>query len=466
MPEPKNTIRNYTLYGVAFGFLFPLISTVVEMLRWDAPFTIGNILALQKETPLLWIIDSAPLVIGLLAALIGFRQDRLEKSNQLAEERYQAELEIRTEFDKINQELEQRVLDRTMEVEKRSRYIQAAAEVASKSISNFNLQEMLENIVFEISRQFDFYHVGIFLLDEKNEWAVLRAASSIGGKKMIERGHRLAIGKQAMVGFVTSIGRARIAQDVDLDRIHSVTKELPDTRSEMTLPMKARNRMIGALDIQDSKPNAFTEEDITLLQTMTDQISLAIENIRLFEQAQSSLQEIQRAYGEYTEQAWAETFQKNLLPSYRYFSGSISQLPKEEQPTSKDGVLFIPLNVRGNTIGTIEIAREDQSDHWNKNEIQLLEALSEQLGIALDSARLFNETQLRANTEHLIGKINSQLWENMDINSILKTTAENLRSSLSLPELTIHVSTPDQTHNGNGNLHSGDFGETDRGNDE
>jgi GAF domain-containing protein len=396
MESSKKTIRNFTLYGVAFGLLFPIFSSIVETLNWDLPLTMTNIFQVQKETPLLWVIDSAPLVIGILARVIGFRQSRLEKSNLIAEERYQKELKLRTEIDMLNQNLELRIQERTKDVEQRSRYLQAAAEVARKSTSILNHQELLETIVNEISRQFDFYHVGIFLLDDRNEWAVLRSASSIGGKQMIERGHRLAVGKQGMVGFVTSIGEARITQDVELDRIHSVTKELPDTRSEMALPMTARNKIIGALDIQDSKPNAFTQDDVAVLQTMTDQISLALENIRLFEQTQADLEEIQRAYGEFSEQAWGETFQKDLLQSYRYFGGSVSPLPKDDPSKNEDGTFSVPVSVRGYTIGTIEITKEDSSRDWNSDEIRLLEALSEQIGIALDSARLFNETQLRA----------------------------------------------------------------------
>ena len=370
------------------------------------------------------------------------------------------------ELKEIQVYLQETVEERSNQLERRNRYLEAAAKVASKSISTLDLEEMMETIVDEVSQQFGFYHVGIFLIDKQKEWAILRAASSIGGKKMIERNHRLAVGRQGMVGFVTSIGQARIAQDVELDRIHSITQELPDTRSEMTLPLKARDEIIGALDIQDSKPNAFTEEDTAVLQTMADQIALAVENIRLFEQSQATLAEVQRVYGEYSRQAWAETFQKNLFPSYRYSGGSVNQLQKDDSSTTIEGKLSIPVKVRGFTIGTIEIEKENEDEEWKSDEIKLLETLSDQIGIALDSARLFNETQLRAATEHLIGRINSQLWETMDINSILMTTAENLRSSLSLPELTIRVSTPEQIHTDNGNTRSQDSGEPDRGNDD
>lgn len=336
--------------------------------------------------------------------------------------------------------LEQTVEENTLQLERRNRYLEAAALVAQKAISTLDLQKMLDEIATEISQQLNFYHTGIFLLDERREWAVMRAASSEGGKRMISRNHRLAVGKQGMVGFVTSIGQPRISQDIEMDRIHSVAAELPDTRAEMTLPLKARDQIIGAIDIQDTNPNAFTSEDLSVLQTMADQIALAVENIHLFEQAQEGLEEIQRVYGEYSQQAWIETYRKNLLKSYRYAGGLVSQL-EEDAPTELDGnKISIPVNVRGITIGHIEIAKEDENKSWSTDETKLLQTLSEQLGVALDSARLFSESQLRATSEQVITEVSSHLWETMDMNTILKNTAQNLRETLDLPELTIRMS--------------------------
>lgn len=399
-------------------------------------------------------------IFFILMAFFSFIANRTtDTAFQQVQEAEKALTHSNQELKGIQVYLEQTVEERSLQLERRNRYLEAAAQVANKSVSILNLEELLENIVKEISDQFGFYHVGIFLIDQNREWAVLRAASSIGGKKMIARNHRLEVGRQGMVGFVTSVGKARIAQDIELDRIHSVTQELPDTRSEMTLPLKARGEMIGAIDIQESSPNAFTEEDIAVLQTMADQIALALENIRLFEQTRASLEDVQRIFGEYSEQAWAETFQKNILPTYRYFGGSVNPIPEKTELVIEDGSISIPVKVRGNTIGMIEISKEDKEMEWNPDETRLLEALSEQIGIALDSARLFNETQLRATTEHLIGQINSKLWETMDINSILRNTAENLRQSLSLPELTIRATSPDQILSSNGDTNSPQIGE-------
>ncbi len=386
------------------------------------------------------------LMAGLIILSNRFSRENIEQLEQAKTELEDSELEK----EELKAYLEETVEENTRQLERRNKYLEAAALVGQRAISTFNLQEMLDDIAAEISEQLGFYHTGIFLVDERREWAVMQAASSEGGKQMIARDHRLAVGKQGMVGFVTSIGQPRVTQDIELDRIHSVAPELPDTRAELTLPLKTRDRIIGAIDIQDTNPNAFTDEDVAVLQTMADQIALAVENTRLFEQAQENLEEIQRVYGEYSQQAWIDTYQKNLLSSYRYAGGVISKLDKKLSPEISGNKVTIPVNVRGITIGEIEMAKEDQSAVWSNDEIKLLQTLSDQLGAALDSARLFNESQLRASSEQVISEVSSHLWETMDINTILKNTAQNLRQSLDLPELTIRMSPPptEQSQNG------------------
>jgi GAF domain-containing protein len=358
------------------------------------------------------------------------------------------------ELEEIRTYLEQEVAENTRQLERRSRQLEAAAKVAGASISTQNLDEMLENVVNEVSRQFDFFHVGIFMLDEQKEWAALRAASSEGGKQMIARNHRLAVGRQGIVGFVTSLGQGRISQDTGGDRVHEPAEELPETRSEMALPLISRGEIIGALDIQDTNPDAFTEDDIDVLQTMADQIALAIENIRLFAQTQETLVEVQRLFGDYSQQAWHDVHKKNLLSSYRYFSGAVTKVDGDALSETTETTVSIPVEVRGVKLGAIEISKGEDDAKWSDDELKLLKSLSDQLGIALDSARLFNESQLRATTEHAISDINSQLWETMDINAILRTTAANLRETLALPELTIRMASPDEDSevSSNGNL--------------
>lgn len=332
-------------------------------------------------------------------------------------------------------------------------YLDAAAEIARITTTSTNLDQTLGQITNLIAARFSYYHVGIFLTEESGVWTYLHSASSDGGKNMIARNHRLGVGKQGIVGYVTSIGQARISQDIGLDRIHSVTPELPETRSEMALPLKARGEILGALDIQEKASNAFNEQDVAALQILADQIGLAIDNARLYQQAQEKQEEVDRVYGEYSQRAWSETHRQHALAAYRFLDGELIPISDPSVKINSLNKLDIPILVRGNKIGAIEIAKEDPQAQWTREEQELLQTLSDQLGIALDSARLFNETQLRASTEQIIGDINAEIYESLEIGSILRTTVQKLQQSLNLPEVSIKMSSPvsgpQPTSNGN-----------------
>ena len=169
--------------------------------------------------------------------------------------------------------LEDRVSERTNELEqanKRTEYranlLQAVAQIARAIASIGDIDSLLPNITRVISDRFGYYHVGIFLLDENKEYAVLKAASSEGGKRMLERSHRLKVGEEGIVGYVTGSGQPRIAVDTGAEAIYFKNPDLPGTRSELTLPLIINDRVIGALDVQSEQPHAFSEDDILVLR--------------------------------------------------------------------------------------------------------------------------------------------------------------------------------------------------------
>ena len=168
--------------------------------------------------------------------------------------------------------------------------------MARDATAILDVNQLLHETVHLISEQFGFYHAGVFLLDEANEYAELRAASSAGGQRLLERGHRLRIGQTGIVGHVTATGEPRIALDVGQDAVFFDNPDLPDTRSEMAVPLVARGRVIGALDVQSTRQAAFSSEDVSVLQTMADQLATAIENARLFTATQEALTETREMF--------------------------------------------------------------------------------------------------------------------------------------------------------------------------
>ena len=196
------------------------------------------------------------------------------------------------ELTDLRDELEVRVQERTATLAHQTVQLQAVSSVARTIASIQDINTLLPDITKLVSEQFGFYHVGIFLLDDVGEHAVLRAANSVGGARMLERQHKLKLDSNSIVGYSTSHEEVRISLDVGTDSVFFNNPDLPDTRSEMTLPLRVGGRVIGALDVQSTQPNAFAKEEVNTLSTLADQVAIAIENARLFEKAQEALSEV------------------------------------------------------------------------------------------------------------------------------------------------------------------------------
>ncbi len=333
---------------------------------------------------------------------------------------------------------------------RQAKQLRLSAQVAAAAAAEHDPQILLDRVVELIREQFGFYHAGIFIVDPSGEWAILRAASSRGGKQMLARGHRLKVGQQGLVGYVVKNKVPRIALDVGEDAVHFVNPDLPETRSEIALPLLVREQVIGVLDVQSKKTAAFDDEDIAILQTLADQLALAIHNARLFQQVREDMAALRKAYGEYSYRAWVETSRESrrlgyvyrdqtLYPAEDIWLPEMSKAVQEAQVTiSPDDpcVVAVPVRFRGYVIGVLD-ARKDRP--WMESEIALLETLSEQLGVALDSARLYQESRLRAAREQTVGEISAHIRETLDLEMVLKIAAEELRKVLDTPELTVRL---------------------------
>jgi GAF domain-containing protein len=437
--------------GIATFAILSLIASFA-IYRFQA---LGITATAQPDVPVIseWVIFALLTIAS--SALIGAGSTISNRMSKQVIEALEISQENESALRQANEELEETrasLSQRTNELEKRTRYLEAASVVAAHSTTYLNPQELLERIAHLISEQFGFYHTGIFLIDETNEWAVLMAASSPGGQKMISRGHRLLVGKQGIVGYVTGIGNPHIAQTIHEDQLHAYTTELPETRSEMALPLKARGEIIGAIDIQDKNENAFTEEDVAILQVLADQVALALSNANLYQQVRESYEKDQTIYGEVTRREWLQ--QRESTNIYKYSQGTVHTLKPEEAeiPSSAD-VRQVPIVVRGNVIGHIDIHRCD-NPNLEPEEEELISTLSEQLGIAMESARLFHRSQKLALDERMVTEISTRIRETLDMDSILKTAVQEIQKSMNLPEVTVRLSSEalHDPENNNGDL--------------
>jgi len=408
------------------------------------------------------------LLMFLLLAFLGMLSS--QNLRRLVQQVAQALQRLR----ELNETLEQRVAERTRDLERRTRTLEATATVAREATALLgDPQQLLTQVVNLISGQFGFYHTGIFLLDAAGEWATLQAASSEGGLGLLARGHRLRVGEEGIVGYVTGRGEPRIALDVGKEAVFFDNPDLPDTRSEMALPLRARGKILGALDVQSLEAAAFSNEDVAVLQTLADQVAMAINSARLFQQVQQSLEAERRAYSELSREAWRELVRtQSDLGFVRDEEGTrrVSTPARQgdgettEQDDVGPGVLTVamPIKVRGQVIGVIDAHKaltpgpspkvgrggETRSGGaeergWTAEQTTLLEALADQLGAALESARLYRDAQRLATRERLTREITDKMRRDRSVEGIVQTAVDELFNVLGVSRTFVRLgSTP------------------------
>jgi GAF domain-containing protein/HAMP domain-containing protein len=357
--------------------------------------------------------------------------------------------------------LDQRVSERTQELEHEASRVRSAAEIARDIASAPNLDELLARSSQLIVERFKFYHAGIFLLDNKKEYAVLRASPTEAGKQLIANNHRLRVGAQGIVGTVAATGEARIALDVGADAVYFNNPFLPTTHSEMALPLKTSREIFGVLDIQSDQPQAFVQQDIEILQVLADQLAIAIEKTRLLQQVEDQLKEIEQTYEEYTQRTW-KSFAKseNRIAGYTFDGAQlrpINQAPDnanemskkslKDLPKIKLGALqSIPIRLRGQAIGVVNVRLH--GDSASSETIAIIEQIADRLASALENARLTEETRQRSQRDRAIAEVSTKISTFSDIDLIMRSAVEELGHRLgSSTEVTLELSSDGQEEN-------------------
>lgn len=376
----------------------------------------------------------------------------------------QEELKARNEeMQKFAASLEAAITSRTAELdsansrnERRAKQFEAISKISRVISQAQNLETLLPQITKLISEQFDFYHIGVFLLDANSEYAVLIASNSSGGQKMLARDHKLKIGQTGIVGYVAGTGLPRIALDTGADAIYFNNPDLPETRSELALPLLRKgNEVIGVLDVQSKEPNAFSQEDVRTLSTLADQVSIAIENARLFEEQQRILFETQAIYSQDLREGWVRfTRSKNIIGIQRRGLRSNLLADPVEVPGAVEAVrsgrvyrkagndgsmlLTIPIKLREQTVGVLNV-KSDGRRSWTEDELDIISAIVERAALSIENARLLEESRQTAEREHVISEIAAKIGAGTQIEDILKTAVQELGAHISGTQVTVEI---------------------------
>lgn len=369
--------------------------------------------------------------------------------------------------------------------ERRSQLLQTSNAVAQSVLARRELEPLLNETVSTIRDQFQqVYHAQVFLLDEARRNAVLRASTGEVGQKLIERRHTLAVGSQSVIGRVTQRGQYVLAGDTSFDPVHKRNELLPNTRTELALPLKVAEGVIGALDIQSLQPEAFSDDDIEVFQALADQIALAIENARLFTNTQKQLEEnrfllesetrnrreIEILNTELLGTGWRNYIQAAQPPLHQSMNIDtgevkiVDTISEHASQTMEQGrlqlvrendkqILTMPIVIENITIGVFEF-EIPIGQVISAGIFASLETLSDSLGVVFENARLFHQARSAASREQAVSNVAAELLKTLDMQQLANEAAPLFNDILSAQRTRIHLGTTENSvdmRNNNGN---------------
>jgi GAF domain-containing protein/HAMP domain-containing protein len=433
---------------------------------------IGVYTARRLAGPLLTLTDTATRIAGgetgLQAALAGPRE-----VIRLAEAFNSMTAQLRG----LIGNLEQRVAERT-------ETLQAASDVSRVTRLTIDPEQLVREVVEVVRRRFGLYYVGLFLLDERERYAVLQAGTGDFGRVMLAQGHQLPVSDTSMIGRSVLTDEPVVALDVGDAAVRFENPLLPDTRSELALPLRSRGRVIGAMTVQSTAVAAFDETNIDALQTMADQVAVAIDNARLLADAQAAVRDLEAAQGQYLGQAWTGYVQGRKVRGYaRTQSGEMELdaqvLPEVRQAvaaqrpiigrgrSARDGqaqpngtgilgsasspsALVAPIIYGDQPIGALGVRDVEGNRQWSEADIELAQAISEQFAQAAENLRLLEQTQRGAARERMVGRVTGRMREPLELDDVLRTAVSEIRQALDLDELVVRLIPADQEEGANG----------------
>jgi len=417
---------------IAFMLIPILFSMLLLPARWTAGLAIGINSAIgiyagvsgsmaQFYAPMTFL-----LIISTISAITSFLRER--------------------DFDTIEQQAEQlthRASALTSETDERTRAIMMTAEIAQIMTGSREVNAMLKQVASLIVERFQVYHAQIFLIEPGARQARLYAASGAASDELMARNDALPLSVQSVVTRVISRGEAVAVNDTDVDPIHRRNELLPLTRSEIGLPLRVSGQVIGALNIHSVIPNAFKLADIAAFQTIADQMAISIENVRLFERAQRDLADIETLNRQLTGEAWRSylTGRGGGAPAgYATSDGRIAPINStdEAESPSGEGTISLPLKIRGETIGLLDVTSRS-GEMPDSDTRSMLEAVAERVALALDSTRLGEQAQRQAEREQILSKISAELQATTDMNAILRIVARESSKALGAPRSFVHL---------------------------
>jgi len=362
--------------------------------------------------------------------------------------------DLAAEAEAVRANLERLVAERARAAERRALQLQTTAEIARIAVQSPDPAPLMIQAVDLIRDRFGFYHASVFTLDETGAWAVLSASTGEAGRALLSRGHRLAVGSASIVGWVTGNRLPRVSNDVTRDPFHFKNPLLPETKSELGLPMIVGGRLIGVLDVQSTELNAFAEEDVRALEAIAGELAIAIDNARLVRQTEDELSRAEGLVRGRARESWGR-FARAGVPTmlrvgaedgeFREASVTLARQAMESgRPAIADDgrEVAVPVLVRGEAMATIAARRPPEAEPWKRDDLDLIEATAAQVGLALESARQYAEEQRRVAELEVVNRVSQAVSQLLRLDSLYRVVYAQMSQVLPRTDLAIGLYDP------------------------
>lgn len=385
------------------------------------------------------LADAIGLGLGLVVLVILNWMSNREMGRVLRLER-----SLSSRLQSQSQDLEDQVAQRTQSLERKAAQLETTAEISRLAGEMLDPIDLMSQSVELIRARFGLYHVSIYLLDETGLWSNLAASTGEAGKALISQRHRLATGSASIIGWVTANRLPRIAADINDDPFYYRNPLLPDTRSQLAIPLTVGTRLLGALDLHSSTLAAFEEDDVRAIEAIASELAIAIDSTRLIQETQRQLARFESSYRDLARQSWRRIARspggvdiRIGTPDILNLQGEVIYLTPLE--SEQRGVpvlsedkreLSVPVQMRGEVIATITARREEDEEPWTEDDISLLNAVAGQTALALESARQYTEEHRRVAELEVINRVSQAVSQHLRLDSLYRVVHAQINQVL------------------------------------
>jgi GAF domain-containing protein len=424
------------LIGAGAATLFVLLGILAYVLSGWAQINGWIPTALLPTSTI--AIDAIGLGLGLFVLVIfNWISSRELKRSLRLERDLTARLQVQS------RELEQEVQQRTQSLERKAAQLETTSEIAKLASEMVDPQDLMLQAVELIKSRFGFYQASVFALDETGNWANLVASTGEAGRTLLAQHFRLAVGSASIIGWVTSNRILRVSQDIEKDPFYFRIPILSETQSEVAVPLIVGNRLLGVLDIQSRRTNAFTEDDIQAIRAIGDELAIAIDSARLLRETQQQLDRFQTSYRDLTRQSWRR-ISRSITGSMIRIGGSPDASDTDDSFQTLDVAtdqlktvlsedereIAVPVQMRGELIATIGARKTSEGQTWSEDEIRLLEAVSSQVALALESARQYTEEHRRVSELEVVNRVSQAVSQHLRLDSLYRVVHAQINQVL------------------------------------